>query len=657
MSTGPKLFEPMQQAEIKWQDAHPCSLLYDDGYFSQAGAVAESNYVYIQGNQLIERFSMLASSHPLTFMIGELGFGSGLNFLVTWSLWRKHAPIQAQLYYFSSEKHPLSLAQLQEMLVLCPEFADLALHLEAVYPLGIAGFHKLSFDQDRVHLFLLFGDSKQVYQELWLNAAANSGSDQSLTQDAVLYQDLKIDAWYLDGFAPAKNPAQWSHELLKVIKSLSKKGTTLSSFSAAGKVKRSLMALGFEIRMKQGFGRKREMITGFLPFDNGSVQTTENKERNRWQKKEAFVLGAGLAGLTVAHALAKRGFRVTVLEKASKLASGASGNRHALLYPQFSAFSSPLSRWQLAAFLFAKRFYKSLDLDGNIAKLSGLIHLVRTEKQAAQAQYLNAFFSSYPELGKFLDREEASKFAGIPLSSNGFFLADSGWINSVLLCEHLSKAPGIELHLGESVEALQFADGFWTYKGLNKPILVLASGYEANQFSETRELWLRAVRGQITEMGSTPASQMLSLPICGQAHVLPAINEMHSIGSTYVLDSKVCVPSLTEDLDNRARVNLLSSEEGIWSTKIQGHWAGIRGASLDYLPLLGQVPRWGQFKENSYHLGLYIAAGFGSRGLCSIPLAAEILAAMIHQEPAPVPSAMMRSICPSRFIKRQSKKN
>jgi tRNA U34 5-methylaminomethyl-2-thiouridine-forming methyltransferase MnmC len=235
------------EAHITWHlnengDPQPYSSLFNDVYFSSDDGLNETEYVFLQGNDLTERFNTL--NH---FTIIETGFGTGLNFLCAAQLWLNIAPAQATLHFISVEKYPLSLYDLVKALQLFPSLQPLAADLIAQYPQILSG-KTISLFNQRVKLTLMIGDASQCLSGL----------------------QHKADAWFLDGFAPAKNPDMWGETLFAQMARLSHVQTTFATFTSAGAVRRGLQAAGFKVNKRAGFGKKREMLHGCFT-DNFSL--------------------------------------------------------------------------------------------------------------------------------------------------------------------------------------------------------------------------------------------------------------------------------------------------------------------------------------------------------------------------------------------------
>lgn len=230
------------QATLEWRDGQPYSATFGDVYFSSDNGLLETEYVFIQGNDLSARWQSLNTA---SFQIIETGFGTGLNFLCAVKTWLAHAPESATLHYTSVEKYPLSLADMQQALCYWPELQNIADELLTQYTTLLSA-GSISLCGKRIHLHLMCGDASACL------AQVNS----------------KADAWFLDGFAPAKNPDMWQAALFEQMARLSHTQTSFATFTSAGTVRRGLAAAGFQVNKKPGFGRKREMIFGCFTGTN-----------------------------------------------------------------------------------------------------------------------------------------------------------------------------------------------------------------------------------------------------------------------------------------------------------------------------------------------------------------------------------------------------
>lgn len=655
-----KPFIPIEFADIQWDGNLPYSILYKDIYHSAASSIGQSRYVFIDGNDLITRWAALPCDKEHVFTIGETGFGTGLNFLLTWSLWEQYAPKAASLHFISGEKHPFRLEDLARVLSNWPELEQYKVELLKRYPVLTPGNHHLLFDNGRVKLTLMLGDACASFEQLLVCG------------DSVVESQLKpsfIDAWYLDGFAPKKNEGMWTQSLFHVIAMLSQKGTTCATYTVASPVKLGLIASGFHLSKRKGYGVKRHMLTGYLhekkPYHLKQRTTPWHATRQQHQQHSALILGGGLAGCFTAHSLANRGWKVTVVE-AAHIGQGASANQRAVLFPKLSAFHSPFTEFMLSSFLYAHGVYSEFLQHHVLGELKGSLSLAFNKKEQNAQQCLQRWLSIYPELGRLVNAQQASDLAGIDISTECLYIPYSGWLNSPALCHYLLDNNNITVLDNTTIDSLNYDDTHWWLNNSHAPVLILANGYKINQFKETQYLPIKPIRGQMTQIASNRQSQGLTIPLCAEGHVVPGVNGIHHFGASYELGAASAAIKLGDDQENQEKLALISPIH--WSKEVTAHWAGVRATTPDYLPLLGPLVKAHEFlaiyaglasnskrwiaAEAPCYPGLYACAGFGSRGLTTIPLSAEWLAALINKEMVGAPRHLLQAVSPARFLRR-----
>src|SRR5690606_8539717 len=348
------------------------------------------------------------------FTIAETGFGTGLNFLLSWSLWRQHNDSNAAVLHFvSMERWPLSREDLAISLSSWPELQELSAQLLEVYPPALQGFHRLVLDQGRVRLTLLLGDATEQLEKAVFQA----------------------DAWFLDGFAPAKNPELWTPRLFDLIQQRSTQGTTFATFTSAGVIRRSLQERGFGVEKVPGFGRKREMLRGLYQPESerpyGSLFQSHPwlaPPATPTSLKQAIIIGAGLAGTNLAWNLHSRGWQVRIYDQEG-IASGASGNPQGALYTKLGVEYTPQTRLQISSLLFSQRFYGQLAHSlpqedfwhpcGVLQLAHNLSEQERQHKFLARNQYPKEVL--YP-----VTAEEGSRLAGTKAAHDCLFFPSSG---------------------------------------------------------------------------------------------------------------------------------------------------------------------------------------------------------------------------------------
>lgn len=678
MSDSPSI----DHAQLQWdEDGQPVSSVFGDVYFSRANGLEETRHVFLQHNQLTERWQALKAGEHFT--IAETGFGSGLNFLAAWQLWLTAAPASTQLHFVSVEKFPLTKTDLQRALALWPELHELATELINAYPVFVGtGFHRLGFMENRIQLTLIIDD-----------AAAGFAQLLATSHPAFAHYCSKIDAWFLDGFAPSKNPQMWSDELFTAIRQLSHSDTTAATFSAAGIVKQGLKQAGFAIQKVPGFGRKREMVKAHMTQE--PIADTEELSQYRsyspypvpWTinsaaviptEKHALIIGGGLAGCTSARALAERGWKITLVERHAALAQEASGNPQGVLYAKLSPKNEAQAEFNLHALQFAQQFYRSHW--NAIGEACGVLQLAHSESEQQLHEQLREKFSHADELVQFVSAGQANEIAGITLNHTALYFPQAGWINPRRLCEHLTDHSAIKVITNCEVLALEKIADVWQINddlNLRAPVVIIANAQDAKKLALTQHLPIKSIRGQITYLPETTQSKELKTLICSEGYIGPAVNGLHCTGATFNLKDEnraIRVEDHRINLHNlHAPMPELANEwDQLDVEKLQGRVA-FRCTLPDYLPLVGAVPdeqamladfaplrknaRAAISKTGSYHQGLFINIGHGSRGLAYTPVCAELLAAQINQEIQPLPRELTNALSPARFLIRDLIKN
>lgn len=617
----------------------PVAEAFDDVYFSTGNGLAESKYVFQLGNQLDKKFAECNTKH---FVIAETGFGTGLNCLAaidTFSRFRRADPSHPleHLHLLSCEKYPLSQADLQQALT---HFPELAVHCETLvlqYPMALSGAHRIHFENATL--------------DLWFDDVHNA-----MAQWASPSQGL-VDAWFLDGFAPSKNPDMWTQSLFEKMANLSRANATVATFTAAGFVRRGLIDAGFSMQKKQGFGRKRDMLVGCYQPEPGNSNKPDDVNLGVSSSTGQFghiaIIGAGLAGANLAYALAKRGYEVSVFSHGS-IACGASGNAQGGFYPQLHAQVTPASQLQAHCFLYAKRLYEQL-ADSGFAfshDWCGVLQLAYSEQSLSrQAKIVNN--THWPtELVHALSAGETSEKAGLALPYASLCYSQGGWISPVELVEALLRAAAatsrVELFENALVtdihatdKAIEISSGNQRYLADH---LVLATGHHSHLLNKLTQLPLRAVRGQVEYIPTQSALTKLKTVLCHKGYLTPAHNDRHALGSTYVRQD-----SNTEYRQGEENANLTTLQTALanaqWAQSVvadQTGRASIRAALPDRQPALGCLA-----PDKTNRVSVF--NGLGSRGVTTAPLLAELLASQLTGQPLPLAKELIATLSPCRF--------
>ena len=647
-------------AELGWsEDGQPYSTHFDDVYFSRESGLAETRHVFLQHNQLDQRWSVLPAA--ASFCIGETGFGTGLNFLCAWQLWEQLAPADARLHYVSCEKYPLSHADLQRALALWPELQPWASQLLGQYTDLASGWQHFSLANGRVTLTLLIGDVLDTLPQL----------------------DAQVDAWFLDGFAPAKNPDMWQPALYTQLARLSKVGTTLATFTSVGDVRRGLQAVGFSMHKAKGYGRKRDMLCGQLesPLSDEWTAPWYQRPAPSSSERSALIIGAGLAGCATALSLARRGWQVTVIERHAHAAAEASGNTQGILYCKLSPHQTPLSRYVQASYAYGLRvLHERLPQGETSWNACGVLQLCTDDKE--RERQLALADQGYPSgFLHAVDVEQASELAGVQVGRPGLFFPGAGWVNPPSLCQTLLQHQRIQLLTHCEALQLEQRDGRWHALDdegaslASATVAVICSANDSRRFQQTDHMPLKPIRGQVTQLPATAQSARLRTVLCAEGYISPARQGEHHVGASFRFDRLDNQPSSEENISNLALLDKLSAELAqALQTPVQEPErlparAALRCTTPDYLPVVGPVADAEAFNDDyavlskdaskqpptptRWHPGLYINAGHGSRGMVSCPLSGELIAAWLNHEPLPLPRDLAEAVHPNRFLLRK----
>lgn len=636
---------------LEWRDGVPVSTRFDDVYFSREGGLAEARHVFLDGCFLPDAW---ASRHRFT--IGETGFGTGLNFLAAWDMWRRNRPAGGVLHYLAVEGYPIRRGSLVRVLGPFAELAPLARALTDRYPGGRPGVHRLWFPQDKVCLTLAIGDVEAVLPTL----------------------EARVDAWFLDGFAPARNPAMWSPLVFGELARLSSDRARLASFTAAGAVRRGLEAVGFAVEKRPGFGRKREAIAGVFRGSQATPPTPWFSPPSPLPHPDRVaVIGAGIAGASLAGALARRGISTRWFDRRDALAAEASGNPVGILMPRPTVNDTPAGALSAAALAHARALAGEV---GIAFGGDGVIELAVDKAAETRQAALEVAGRLAAVDGQRVDAATASRVSGVALDRPGIWFRGAGWIDPRLWTQAMAgqasllaetEIVGLDRH-GVGWR-LTHADG----KAEEVDAVVLATG-AASSFPMLDHLPLAPVRGQLALPRATNASARLRSVLVYGGYLSPMIGGRHAAGATYDregFDSDLWPQPV--DPEDHARVRDAMPDavrrliDGGFDAGLDGR-ASLRATTPDQLPLAGPVVDPAPFRKAYAHLaidrrrtggpgapylpGLFVLTGLGSRGLVTAPLLAELVVAAMLGEPWPVGRRVAEGVHPSRFLVRELKR-
>lgn len=626
-------------AALAWQDGVPYAEHFGDVYHSADGGLEQARHVFIGGNELPQRWRGRER-----FAILETGFGLGLNFLATWQRWQDDPERCPRLHYTAIEKHPFHPDDLARLHALWPELGALSAELLAAWPPLVPGFHHIELAQGKVLLTLAFGDVAHCLPQVDAGAG--------------------FDAFYLDGFAPSKNPDMWAGGTLAGLRHLAAPEATAATYTVAAAVREALAQAGFVCEKRPGFGRKRDMLAArYAP---------------RWPLRQfaapvrhAIVLGAGLAGCAISERLCARGWQVTLIERHAEPAQEISGNRAGIVLPRLSQDDNPPSRIARAAYLYALDMWKRLGGIGAAfeGEACGVLQLANDAAEARAQDNAAGLFAAAPEFVQWLDGGQIDARFGIAGTPGGWLFEQGGWVAPGSFCAALLAACGerLERRFGTEIAGIHRAQGNWEALDAGgkaiaaAPYLIVAGGHGAGRLEQAAALPLGQVRGQVTHL---PAGVLPVLPlvVCGAGYMTRPRHGIVSIGATYDTDAD---PHLRAD-SQRANLQALArmlpglaariAELDAVSNgqQVEGR-VGFRCVTPDRLPLVGALPdmhatiRGSRLRDVPRLSGLYGLLGYGSRGLTWAPFCAELLAAQIEGEPLPLEKDLVAALDPARF--------
>ncbi|MFB6349358.1 tRNA (5-methylaminomethyl-2-thiouridine)(34)-methyltransferase MnmD [Moraxella sp. ZJ142] len=642
----------LSTANLCWKtdtDGHtvPTSVQFDDVYFSHAGGLAETYHVFLHGNQLPKRFAQLQDNLPQNppqqtrFVIAETGFGTGLNFLATCQLWQNTAPKSAKLHFISTEKFPLSRQDLAQALSAWRQDASLVPWIDALldaYPLPLTGCHRL-------HI----GDA--ITLDLWLGDALDSFAQLIQTQTA---GSLRVDAWFLDGFAPAKNSDMWSQALFDTMAKLSHDQSSIATFTAAGFVRRGLLAAGFDVVKSKGFGKKREML-----------QSADTPNQPNFPKQAAIthkriaIIGGGISGVSLAQALARRGHDVSIFD-AKPIMSAASGNPCALFSPKLTLLEQACNHLPTVSFLYAHRHYKALNQTYTVMDNTGVIDLLLPSQKTADKH--RTMISDYPDdlIDEFDlvslkqdaladDLKSANIVAHVPM---GGILYPANIAKSIECCQRIChqrlSIEQIDEH--EQNVRLTAFDDTGNREQFDFDRVVICAGFMSHQLDDGL-FNCRKIRGQvswtaISDDESSAHQQWRAIKYDGYcSQFFDPISEKPSLlfGASFVRN---CTDTAVHNDEHQFNYQKLRQalpqycqKLGITQNSQLIGRAGVRAQTPDYHPLVGKIAN----RQHSYCL-----YGMGSKGFSFAPLCGEILADLLDGGILPITAALLDKLSPAR---------
>lgn len=609
----------MKKAQLIFKNNTPFSLDFDDFYFNSNDGINESKYVYTEAFEWNENDE---------FIIAELGFGIGLNFFLTLQRFLKANKAPKRLFYVSVEGFYIEkdeLRQCYKKLGIYEEFKEYLEEFLNFYPKRKEGYYRFYFKN--CFLDLIFGDVS-VLKKL----------------------EFKADIWYLDGFSPNKNKEMFDETLMPHLARLSKENARILTFSASSFLQKNLKNYAFILEKVQGF-KKREMLRAKVQKNEEFLDKEAYFSRviKPVFNKKIAIIGAGICAATLAYELSLRGFGISVFEKNSSLAEGASGNECGILSSLILKPEVALGEFSQNAFIEASRFYKKvLNL-----KLNGVFEFAHNlaMEQRFLAQSQNVLFE--------INQKQA-------------FLEDGGVIFPKKIVKKLFELSKAKLYFDYEFKDFEYKNEQFilTFKnGLKKEnfgILIYAMGADTKDFINYEAMYLSKVRGQVTHLKPFLNTKF---PLSSKAYICPPNDNLQVIGASY--DRLNSNPKAQSKDDEENLKNIKEFLKGDEKLEIKGSKVGFRSYSSDRFAIVGAAYDEEFYKQNYKALlwtknkkqskaqnipHLYINFAHGSRAFSTSILAARYLCALINDEPLGIFKDFVPCIHPARFLIRKLKK-
>ena len=583
------------------------SNLYKDIYFDKYHGKKETQHNFLKANSLASRFKKSNE-----FIISELGFGTGLSFLMTLKLWKKTKKPNAKLIFISFESAPLTKTELKKVYKYVKGLKTLSSQLIKKLPSIYQSTHRIFFEGDNVELILIYDD---------FNSIKNF--------------KFKADAWFLDGFAPQKNTSAWNSKLFEQIYFATNFQGTFSTFTAAGHVRRGLSNSGFSVSKVVGFGSKKESLIG--------IKKTLSSEIN---KASSFnnhigpvaIIGSGISGASLAYSLRKRNLECFVVDKSSKYASGASGNKLAIQMPKLTLDNSPYGLLSLEAFTYSRNLAKNLN---SIPSSDGLIVLPSRERDLIK--YIELLQNNWP-IDLISNKVDNAKFLE---NINYVYMKSSGILDNKKFIKNLIKDVKFVanfdvkkvINTKDQLKLLIDDKG----NSLKAKTVIWANGYEMKNLSNN--IPINSISGQVTYLKENKAYKNFKLNFSYGHHFSQAFGGYHQIGSSF---------NRNEDKNYKEidQINNLNSIPEFLKKIIKNfnsetkYRVSVRASTKDRMPFFCSLET--VINENTKNE--YLLGGMGSWGFVYAPLYAEFLIKSLLNEPLVINSNMERLLGVSRLL-------
>ncbi len=574
--------------------------MHGDVYFSRDDGLAESRAVFLAGCGL-----PTAWTGRRRFVVGELGFGTGLNIAALLELWSRTRDPGSRLHVFTIEANPLDATDAARALSAWPELAPISALLTRRWPGQARGFHRIDLPELGAVVDVAIMEAGEALEQ-WSGAA---------------------DAWFLDGFAPALNPDIWRDEVMALIADRSAPGARAATYTVAGAVRRGLAAAGFTVERHPGHGRKRERLEASLA---GAVSEPATPS--------VAIIGAGIGGAALARAFLDLGLEARVFD-AKGPGAGGSGVQAGLMAPRLDAGLGP------AAALFAQAARRAASLYETIPEAvisRQALQIGVGPKDPGRFEAIAGSDLFEPNAMRRATAAEAGQRLGEAVGE-GLLIKQALVVRPAAIL-----SAWLERWTRADIASVVWVDGAWRLLDgggaeiARADVVCLANAAAAADLVAGLEL--TPVRGQVT---FTKNARWPLATVFG-AYVIPTADGL-LFGATHDRDETDPAIRPEDQRRNLAAVEavLPALARRLGESALED-WTAVRATTRDYFPLAGAVP--------GVEVGLLVLTGLGSRGFCLAPLLAEHLAAEIMGAPSPLPRALAALVDPGRFAERAARK-
>ncbi len=579
---------------------------YNDIYFDKLNGPKETEHVYLNTNNLTKKFK-----NKQKFVIAEIGFGTGLNFLLTWKLWKENRKTNGSLTYISFENAPLSKKDIERVYKKFKKLNGYSRFLLKNIPERYKSTHRIFIKADNINLILIYDDITSL-----------------------INFNFKADTWFLDGFSPKKNPLVWTDKLFKQLYNFTNLDGSLSTFSVAGHIRRGLLKAGFKVSKLSGYGNKKEISYAIKKDLISSNQYKFSCER---KIGPVAIIGSGISGASLAYALRKRNIDCFIIDKSYKLANGASGNKIALQMPKLTMDNSPYGQLSLEAFLFSRKIAKSLNA---IPRSDGLVLIPSRDRDILKFKKLLENNWPLDLLNNNYNKLNFLKFI------NHIYMKSSGIVDNSKFIQNLIK--DTEFISKFDVKKITSKDSFNIIidkfgNRLKAKTVIWANGFEMTNLSQN--LPINPISGQVTYLKANELSSNLKINFSYGHHLSQAFRGYHQIGGSFNRNANTCF----REIDQNANINSIPEflrKNIFYNITESGHRVSVRASTKDRMPFFGDLNALTGKKSNN----IYILGGMGAWGFVYAPFYAELLVTKIINDQLVINSKLEKLLTIERLL-------